>query len=973
DKFIVTAAYVLNAGSITIIKDAVPNDAQDFSFTTSENLTGFTLDDDSDPTYPNTKLFSSLTAGTYAVTETTVSGWNLSNILCEGMTSSTVQVGSDSGFDAGDTGVSINLAVGENVTCTFTNTGNASLAIQKQTVGGTAEFHFEGTGAGVDADIVRNTGTANPTAADAFVISGADLGVKYVQEALKPGWALTGIACTANGATVEIGRGGTAFTDGGSAGFEAGDNTVKVTVGAGDTPTCTFTNTKQASIKITKDATPNHAQDFSFTTSGTGLSAFTLDDDADPTNPSSRTYSGLLPGTYGIDESATADWALTDIVCTGATNSTILTGTAADFDAGDTGVSITLAAGEDIECTFSNQGLPRLTIAKIASNQNTGNSDGDPDFYYQAHGKYAMTVTNNGPGPTNGTSMTVTDALPSALSFYATGSGSDWDCDAAGQTVTCTSTAVIAAEGGTSSVDIWVTANTVGDDVSNTASVIGGGDTSSADSDAEVVDVIKAVTAPSLTQDKAPTEYGQNVKFTATVTVETGKGGGTPAGNVTFKRGTSCAAGTALSGTNPVALDGGIAELTVNDLPLGDVQVWACYGGNTSYEPSEDDVTHAVTAVTTSTTIAVAPITQQYSDSVVFTATVTPKAVLDQSPAGTVTFTVNGTAFGPIALVCTTTACSADLRYQVTHAAGTDVVSGSAVYTSTSAYFLGSSTTADATVDVTKENATIFDMNVTPSQILVGQSAVLTFKVRQALDSTSATPLGGPGDISLASASVQLTGVLDSSQKPSCSVTSTGVSGGGYDGVKAFTCTVSFTAADTYDTGITVDGDYFTGTNSTVIQVTDPSLGFATGGGWYLMDGDRVNFGFMAKSTVNNRKTVFQGSFLLIRHMANGDIVKVKSNVFDGYSIKALNPGGQVTFTGKANYSVNGSAVGNYSFTGYGRDVQEPGTGFDRFGIYYSMNGNVVATSPTVAGLTTDANSRVLQGGNIQVPQPQKK
>ena len=59
-------------GSVTIAKDSVPNDAQDFQFYfgTSPGTGGFMLDDDdgasgADGTYSNIKTFTGLTAGTY--------------------------------------------------------------------------------------------------------------------------------------------------------------------------------------------------------------------------------------------------------------------------------------------------------------------------------------------------------------------------------------------------------------------------------------------------------------------------------------------------------------------------------------------------------------------------------------------------------------------------------------------------------------------------------------------------------------------------------------------------------------------------------------------------------------------------------------------------------------------------------------------------------------------------------------------
>ena len=50
----------------------------------------------------------------------------------------------------------------------------------------------------------------------------------------------------------------------------AGDE-LSFTVEAGDNIVCTFTNVKDATIKVIKDADPNDAQDFDFDGSGGGI------------------------------------------------------------------------------------------------------------------------------------------------------------------------------------------------------------------------------------------------------------------------------------------------------------------------------------------------------------------------------------------------------------------------------------------------------------------------------------------------------------------------------------------------------------------------------------------------------------------------------------------------------------------------------------------------------------------------------
>ena len=100
-------------GSITITKDAVPDDPQDFNF--SGDLDTFTLDDDggTDTTYSNSQTFPDLTPGTYDVTETVPSGWSLSI----------------TGAPSTDNTANITLNPGDDITVTFTNTNTQDCSI----------------------------------------------------------------------------------------------------------------------------------------------------------------------------------------------------------------------------------------------------------------------------------------------------------------------------------------------------------------------------------------------------------------------------------------------------------------------------------------------------------------------------------------------------------------------------------------------------------------------------------------------------------------------------------------------------------------------------------------------------------------------------------------------------------------------------------------------------------------------------
>jgi hypothetical protein len=109
---------IIQNGTITIVKDAVPNDPQDFSFNLTDSLLynqNFSLDDDSDATLPNSRDFD-VPPGTYTAQELSIPlGWHLTNLVCIDPTSNTT-------VNLATATASINVASGETVICTFTDT-----------------------------------------------------------------------------------------------------------------------------------------------------------------------------------------------------------------------------------------------------------------------------------------------------------------------------------------------------------------------------------------------------------------------------------------------------------------------------------------------------------------------------------------------------------------------------------------------------------------------------------------------------------------------------------------------------------------------------------------------------------------------------------------------------------------------------------------------------------------------------------
>ena len=93
------------------------------------------------------------------------------------------------------------------------------------------------------------------------------------------------------------------------------------------------------------------------------------------------------------------------------------------------------------------------------------------NFTVGVNGTYTLAVHNGGPSPAAGP-LTVTDTLPAGLSFVS-GTGPGWGCAAAGQVVTCTNPANLAA-GGNSSISLVVGVGpAAAPGVANTAAVSG--------------------------------------------------------------------------------------------------------------------------------------------------------------------------------------------------------------------------------------------------------------------------------------------------------------------------------------------------------------------------------------------------------------------------------------------------------------------------------------------------------------------
>ena len=119
----------------------------------------------------------------------------------------------------------------------------------------------------------------------------------------------------------------------------------------------------------------------------------------------------------------------------------------------------------------------------------------------------------------------------------------------------------------------------------NVIKAVYGGDSNFAASTSKAVSQVvnKATTTTTLASSQNPSNFGQSVTFTASVTPQFG---GTVTGSVTFSDGT-----TALK---TVALSGGVAKFTISTLTSGAHNITATYNGSTSFIGSSASLTQTV-------------------------------------------------------------------------------------------------------------------------------------------------------------------------------------------------------------------------------------------------------------------------------------------------------------------------------------------------------------------------------------------
>src|SRR5437773_2355462 len=169
------------------------------------------------------QTFSGLVPGSYSISEVISgsgfpTGWTFTTLTC---------TSSGTGTSATTSGATANITLGAagggTVTCTYINTKGAAVIVKKVMVGGTGTFTYSGTPSGA---ISTNNGTITASVAPGQYTS---------TETVPAGWALTSISCDDTNSTGNVGTATATFN-----------------AEAGETVTCTFTNTKGAAVIVKK-------------------------------------------------------------------------------------------------------------------------------------------------------------------------------------------------------------------------------------------------------------------------------------------------------------------------------------------------------------------------------------------------------------------------------------------------------------------------------------------------------------------------------------------------------------------------------------------------------------------------------------------------------------------------------------------------------------------------------------------------
>jgi len=324
-----SASAVFFPISLTIVKETNPDNAQSKTFnytTTGPELSAFSLTPPSG-TQTDSKNFILNDDSNRSVTESDPHAlppqFDLTGVACS-QTDGGGGVGTFS-TNLGTRTVSFSPKEGQSITCTFTNTEDLNatrgrIIVDKVTnpSGDLTSFDFNPTYGSAfsltDAAAPNNSGLITP-------------GNYSVSETVPGGWDKTSSCVSSIGDTETEGA---------------------LDLDAGETITCTFTNTKRGHIIVDKVTNPSgDPQSFNFDASGGSYADFSLTDAAAANDQT------LVPGNYSVSETVPSGWDKTGDSCVSSIGDTEASG------------ALELDPGETITCTFTNTKRGHIIVDKV--------------------------------------------------------------------------------------------------------------------------------------------------------------------------------------------------------------------------------------------------------------------------------------------------------------------------------------------------------------------------------------------------------------------------------------------------------------------------------------------------------------------------------------------------------------------------------------------------------------------------------
>lgn len=316
-------------GSLTIRKVVQPSSSdKTFSFTaTGVTPTDFSLGNEQE------QEFDAIPAGTaVTVAETVPADWQLASITCDG--GSAVVSGN---------GITWTAENATDVVCTFVNRAvpKAQLTVVKVADPVEGDFAYTASGRGVtDPAFTLSPRGTDPAPSTTQTVSPVPAGSDYtITETPQDQWTLNEVKCRVSG------------PDGVQSAPVVGNpatGAVQVTLKPGESGTCTYRNERKSTLTIIKNVSvpvtdPGaKATPFDFTATGVTPDSFRLKDFDDFGDK--QTYTSIPAGTdVTVTETLPSpDWSLSGLQCS------------APWSVNGLELSITMGAGEDVTCAFSN-------------------------------------------------------------------------------------------------------------------------------------------------------------------------------------------------------------------------------------------------------------------------------------------------------------------------------------------------------------------------------------------------------------------------------------------------------------------------------------------------------------------------------------------------------------------------------------------------------------------------------------------